>query len=391
MASERYDVVVVGAGPAGSMAAKRAAEKGAKVMLLERDPVIGSPVRCGEGVSGVNLAKLIPLQERWIAAKVKGVVIYAPDGTGVTIHSEKEIGLILERNLFDRYLAELAAEAGACVLTRADVDGIVIENGAVKGVYYTRLGRRHRVEAAVTVGADGVESRVGRWAGLKTQITPADLESAYQFYLAGVRYDHRYCHFYVGHEVAPGGYIWVFPKSETVASVGIGVAVNLADAGTAYQKLTHFISTHFPDASVVGEMAGGVPVARPMKVPLTDGLLLAGDAARHCNPLTGGGIFTAMLAGSYAGEVAADAVAKGDVSRKGLSAYLRMLEEDIVKVHLRAYRIKEGVLRLTDEMMNATAREVLSRPSSELTIRNVFLTALKHQPRLALDIIRAFI
>ncbi|MFN3821284.1 MAG: NAD(P)/FAD-dependent oxidoreductase, partial [bacterium] len=170
--SEKYDVVVVGAGPAGSMAAKSAAEMGAKVLLLERDPVVGTPVRCGEGISGDNLSRLIPIQDRWIAARVEGVVIYAPNGTGVTVRADKDIGYVLERALFDRYLAELAAEAGADVLTRADVDGLVMEGKAVTGVYYTRLGKRNRVAAKVTIGADGVESRVGRWAGIHTQISP---------------------------------------------------------------------------------------------------------------------------------------------------------------------------------------------------------------------------
>ncbi|MBM3329929.1 MAG: NAD(P)/FAD-dependent oxidoreductase [Calditrichaeota bacterium] len=391
MAGDTYDVVIVGAGPAGSLAARSAANAGAKTLLLERDPVIGSPVRCGEGISGRNLARFVTIQDRWVARIVQGVILYAPNGTPVTVEGDYGVGYILERSLFDRYLAELAAEAGADVLSRADVDSLILDDHLVDGVTYVRFGKRHRVRAAVTIGADGVESRVGRWAGLHTQIRAADLESAYQFYLAGIDYDARYCHFYLGEEVAPGGYIWVFPKGENVAAVGIGVVVRDTEAGTAYRKLKDFVDRHYPGASIVGEMAGGVPVSRAFKNPIANGLLLAGDAARHCNPLTGGGIYTAMVAGFHAGQVAAQAAATGRRTARDLQEYNHRLEDEIVRPHQRAYRIKEGVTKLSDDALNRTAREINALAPAERSLKNIFLAALRSQPLLAVDVIRAFV
>lgn len=391
MLEGKYDVVVVGAGPAGSIAARTAAQNGAKTALLERDPVIGTPVRCGEAIAARNLKRFVDIDLRWVAAEVDGAVLYAPNGSGVPIVSPDTTGIILERCLFDRYLAETAAIAGATVQSRCDVTGLVFDNGEVRGVYYQRFGRQYRIDCRVVIAADGIDSRVARWAGMHTNLRAADLESAYQFYVAGIKYDHRYCHFYFGQDVALGGYIWVFPKSPTVASVGIGVCVKDNPAGMAYRKLKDFLNNQFPGAAIVGEMAGGVPVSKPLKTPFGNGILLAGDAARHCNPLTGGGIATAMMAGYQAGLTAAEAVHSGDVTAKTLSIYVQRIQDDVIKPNLRAYRLKDGVACLSDDMLNRTADELLALPPEDRTLKRAFLIGLMNQPSLVLDIIRAFV
>ena len=389
--ADSYDVVVVGAGPAGSLAARTAAQNGARTLLLERDAVVGTPVRCGEAIAARNLKRFVEIEARWVAAEVEGAMLYAPNGSGVPIVSPDTTGIILERAIFDRHLAETAAMAGATLQSRCDATGLVVDESGVKGVIYERFGKRRQVDCKVVVGADGVDSRVGRWAGIHTNIRAADLESAYQFYLAGLDYDDRYCHFYFGQEVALGGYVWVFPKSPTVAAVGIGVSVRDNEAGTAYKKLKGFIDDHFPNAALVGEMAGGVPVSKPIKVPYGNGILLAGDAARHCNPLTGGGIATAMMAGFQAGLTAAEAARSGDTSAKALSIYVERIQDDVIRPNLRAYRLKDGVTKLSDDMLNRTADELLALPPEDRTLKRAFLIGLLNQPSLVLDIIRAFV
>lgn len=185
--------------------------------------------------------------------------------------------------------------------------------------------------------------------------------------------------------------MWVFPKGPKTASVGIGVEVRLCDAGMAYSLLMDFIKYRFGKASIVAEWAGGVPVSLPMKKPYGNGIILVGDAARHCNPLTGGGIYTAMVSGQKAGELAVEAVTKNDVSEKFLGIFNKRIEEDIIKVHKRSYRISKALGNLTDDNFNQTAREVLAIPLEKRTMRTIFLRGLAGNPRLVVDIIQAFV
>jgi len=388
---ERFDVVVVGGGPAGTMAARAAALKGAKTLLLERDPVIGTPVRCGEGVTVRNLSRFMAIEEKWIAARVIGVTIYAPDGTPVSGGLTEQIGAILERTLFDRRLGEMAAESGAQIITRADVEGLISVDNNVQGVVFRRFNRTSKVVCGMVIAADGVESRVGRWAGINTQLAAGDSESAYQMVLAGIEFNRQHCHFYIGNNIAPGGYIWVFPKGEKTANVGIGVETKRIGSKSAYSLLADFIRRRFGCPSVVGESAGGVPVAMPLKKPFRAGIILAGDAARHCNPLTGGGIYSGMVSGWYAGETAAEAVAAGDCSEHFLKCFLERIDSEITVPHRRAYRIARAVGQLTDESLNRTARELLAIPPEQRTYKKIFLTGLRENPKLIFEVMRYFI
>ncbi|MGD0044316.1 MAG: hypothetical protein ABSE84_28580, partial [Isosphaeraceae bacterium] len=107
------------------------------------------------------------------------------------------------------------------VMLKTAATEILRENGRVVGVKAKQFGEPFEIRATVTVGADGFESQLGRWAGLPTNIAMRDMDSCLQYRMTNVDCDVRYCDFYLG-EVAPGGYVWVFPKAEGLANVGIG-------------------------------------------------------------------------------------------------------------------------------------------------------------------------
>ncbi|HHM24208.1 MAG TPA: NAD(P)/FAD-dependent oxidoreductase, partial [Bacteroidetes bacterium] len=303
-----YDVVVVGGGPAGSVAAWHAAMGGAKVLLLEKDRDIGPPVRCAEGVGASGLRLVIEPREHFIENRIEGVNLFAPNGRKVHMETD-DIGFVLNRKVFDRYLAELAAKAGAEIRTKAYVDGLLVEDGQVHGVTFESMNRRFEVRASIVIGADGVESRVGRWAGIRTQLKLKDLETCVQYTMANVDVDARYCNFYFSRAIAPGGYLWVFPKGDGIANVGLGISGADAKNGVSpRQYLERFVAEHFPGASILTTSIGGVPVARTLREIVKPGLMLVGDAARQANPVSGGGIVSGMIAGKLAGQVAAEAV-----------------------------------------------------------------------------------
>ncbi|MGZ4944380.1 MAG: NAD(P)/FAD-dependent oxidoreductase, partial [Halobacteriota archaeon] len=149
---EEYDVVVVGAGPAGSTAAQIAAKE-SDVLLIEKRQEIGAPVRCAEGVPLVKIpgvfhesfAHYVTPDERWIASEVRAYRFIAPDGTNFTMSAEmfgreEPWGLILERKLFDRQLAKDAARAGADVITHTRATGLIMEGGVLRGIRCTHHG-----------------------------------------------------------------------------------------------------------------------------------------------------------------------------------------------------------------------------------------------------------
>jgi digeranylgeranylglycerophospholipid reductase len=338
----RYDVVVVGAGPAGSTAARRAAELGLSVLLLEKRQEIGSPVRCAEGVGHELLIPFIEPDEHWISATVDKAQFTTMVGDEVeTRRAEGGKGYVLERRVFDRVLAEKAVEAGAQLALKTAARGLLIEAGVVRGVIVEGQGNVE-IEAAVVLGADGVESRVGPWAGLDTTLPQKDAMACAQFLLAGINIDPTCCSYYISQELAPGGYAWVFPKGEGKANVGLGVQADMADR-PALDYLTRFIEgqPHLAQGSPVTLVVGGVPVALPPERLVTDGCLLVGDAAHQVDPLTGGGITNAMTAGQYAAEVAARAIEAGDTSAGKLAEYEERWWSTLGRKMARNYRLKE--------------------------------------------------
>lgn len=257
---DRYDVVVVGAGPAGSMTAKTAANAGLDVLLIEKRQQIGDPVRCAEGVNKTYLKEYIKPDPAWISAEVKGSKIYAPDGAMVEMSEEisgAEVGYVLERKVFDRALARDAALAGAEVMVKTRATGLLMEDGFVKGIKAEHMDEKYNIRADIVVGADGVESKVGRWAGIDTTLKPKDISTCAQYLMTDIDIDADFCEFYVGHKIAPLGYIWVFPKGNNMANVGIGITGHMSGELRAKDLLDDFVQKRYPGGKVIEFIVGG--------------------------------------------------------------------------------------------------------------------------------------
>src|SRR5437016_7357726 len=143
MPSYSYDVVVVGAGPSGSMTARYAAAGGCRTLLIEKRQEIGSPVRCGEGLARhfVEDTKM-PFDQKWVGREVKGAKIFSPNGTELTIeeaHAGNEVGIVLERDAFDKAVAKEAAKAGADIWLKTTATAVVKDDGSVRGIRAKRL------------------------------------------------------------------------------------------------------------------------------------------------------------------------------------------------------------------------------------------------------------
>jgi digeranylgeranylglycerophospholipid reductase len=384
MTTSRCDVLVVGGGPAGLIAARELAASAPDldVMLLERDRAIGSPVRCGEGVGHAGIADFMdPTNAAWVSRRITRVVFVAPDGTHVRV-ADGDVGYVLDRSRFEPAIAEEAGRNGAEIvigteatsLARADYGWQVATRGP---------SGAGTIDARLIIAADGVESMVGRWAGLDTRVPSRDMESCAQYVVAGIAFDPDAIYLHFGHDIAPGGYAWVFPKAVGVANVGLGIVALRGEHGrSARAYLDRYLESYFPTGVRTGYTVGGVIVSPTLARTVTDGMILCGDAAHMINPLSGGGIVNAMKSGQLAARVAVDALRAGDVSAARLERYhadwMRLLGDD----HVRFYRIKQALGKFDDTFFDNLARSVNAIPEHRRTLGRIFARALVRHPAL---------
>src|SRR5438094_1320936 len=290
---QEVDVLVVGAGPTGSTAAKYAAQGGADVLLIEKRRGIGARVRCGEGVAKRWLKEIgPPPSKKFVCHEVDGARVIAPDGSALVVDETRagnECGYVLERALFDRYLAKEAAKAGTEIRIKTSAVGLLREDGRVVGARCEHMAETFDVRAPIVIGADGFESQVGRWAGLETHLRTRDIDACLQYTLVGVDGDPRYNDIYLG-SFAPGGYGWGVGEGADVANVGIGVNLSkIHDRADAKRYLDSLIARtpSLAGGEAVEQAAGAASGSRTLEKSTGPAVLLAGAAGPPPGRLTG--------------------------------------------------------------------------------------------------------
>lgn len=383
---ERYDVLVVGAGPAGSVAARTCARAGLRVLLIEKRQEIGAPVRCGEAVGADVTRPYIDLDDRWIAARISGFAFCSSDGARVVV-PPTEPTLIINRKVFDLELAHLAARAGADVRARTQAEGLIFDqSGRVAGARLRGLAGPYDVAADIVIAADGVESQVARWAGLAKAPALADVYVGFEYLAGGLtgRIRPEHCEYHFGPSIAPGGYAWVFPKGDDTANVGLVIAGDRAHAARPREALDSFVARRFGRASILAVVSGGIPVTGGLKRMSAHGLLVVGDAAHHAEPLTGGGINTAMMGAELAARAAVDALRRGDASEGALRQYDSAWRERFGRPHSALASLRRMLSRLDDRDWAGMIETLAAQPIASMSPARLILAVFAAQPRLLL-------
>ncbi len=340
---KHYSAVVVGAGPGGSMAARALARAGVDVALLEKSKDVGKNFLCAEGISHTSLTQFFPVDPRYVASEVRRVRVVGPRGDDFVVRTPGA-GYVLERVMFDRFLAEEAALAGAELWTSTTVQHVQRVGGHFQ-LDVRWQGEHRTLTADLVIGADGVSSRVGRELGLAVETEEQDVHVASQVLLVHPSIQGDRMEFYISHRWAPFGYAWVFPKRDGVGNVGLGVL----PPHRAQPLLAEFLRTYFPGGRVVWRLNGAIPTGGWRMQLVDDGVMLVGDAARLADPLTDGGIATAMISGDLAGQVGAAALAEGDLSADRLRAYPETYWKRYKKYYDLNLRLRNLFFRLSDE------------------------------------------
>jgi digeranylgeranylglycerophospholipid reductase len=344
------DAIIIGAGPAGTACAKRLAENGFSVKAYDKRAEIGAPKRCAEGLSEGSQNFVGKIPERCIARKIKGARLYAPDGRYLdAIMSEG--GFVLERKVFDKWLAEEAVKAGAQVQANTFISCLIKDsNGYFTGVKGEFLGNEFEEKAKVVVCAVGADSPL-RTQALSVYSKINLVDSCIQYEMTNVDMVPDLIHIYLSSVLAPRGYVWIFPKGEHKANVGLGI---IPQEKKPVFYMNEFMKLHpeISKGSILEVNAGCVPVGGMVKDMVANGFVLCGEGANHVNPIHGGGIKEAVISGQMAADTIAECLKKNDVSRNALSKFNDVWWKERGDHLKRVEKLRETLEKLSDADLN---------------------------------------
>lgn len=383
-----YDLIVVGAGPAGSTAAAFASRAGLNVLLLDKDTFPRDKI-CGDAISGKSVDILRRLGLAGAVAEADqlpclGVIFGAPSGDTVAIPFNQSAdragapGYICARRVFDHLLVTEAERSGADVRQGVEVGGLLLSRGRVTGVTVSQGSTTRNLSAPLVLGADGAYSVISRHLGNDQHVA--------DHYCAGVRtyctevdgfHNGNFIELHFVRELLPG-YFWVFPMTNGRANVGLGMlsahikarGVNLR---TELEKMiaSSRFSGRFKNGLAGAPIKGwGLPLGTRPRPMAGDGWMLAGDAASLIDPFTGEGISNAMTSGEFAARWATNAHDQGRFDREYLLGY----ERDVLGAIGSELRINGKLQKLVQRtwLINLVVRKADRSEEVKKTISAMF-------------------
>lgn len=326
-----YDILVVGAGPAGASAAAAAAGQNLRVLMVDRRKEVGVPVQCAEYIPAPLVGEL-NLGRSYVVQPIRGMKTFL---AGREVKVTPSAGFIIRRDRFDQVLVQAACDRGAQIRLMTKAVSCSENNIIIK----TKGAPPEKITARIIIGADGPLSTVAKWIGAARQ----NLISAVQVRVP-LKQSLEFAEVYFD-KAFYGGYAWLFPKGNQ-ANLGLGVKKNGNRPPALGRLLADFLSqcrrAGTIEANPSDLITGWIP-AGPIAKIVHDNVLLAGDAAGHTHPVTGAGIFPAVIAGRMAGAWAARALEANDLDRlHGYEAEYRDLFGDTMERAVARRRLMES-------------------------------------------------
>ncbi len=338
-----YDVLVIGAGPAGSRTAFNLASRGCKVAVLEKHDRIGHKLAC-TGIIGRECFEVFDIERDCVLQEARSAKLFAPSGEFIRISRDETQAYIVDRPLFDRSLARKARNAGAEYLLSSQVNDIAV---SAEGVELTvnQQGNTTNLTGKAAIIASGFSSSLPPKLGMgniKYSITGAQAEVQSR----GI----EETEVYFSNKTAPGFFAWLVPISEHRARAGLFA---LRKPGAYLQDfLGKLVAEGKITDSKPGISYGGIPL-KPIPRSYAERVLVVGDAAGQVKPTTGGGIYYGLICADFASETIGRAFEQNDFSAKQFSRYEKLWKAKLGKELRIDYFARRLYNRLSDKRINS--------------------------------------
>ena len=386
MTKREYDLIVVGAGPAGSSAAYAAAKNGIKVALLEKEENVAQTVRTS-GVTWIDYAKEFGIPEDCYNP-IRTYNFCSPNNT-VSITDNKPKAAVLDVRKTYRFLADMAKKNGAEIFVNTNVTNVITENGSIVGVKASSSNSEMIFHARMLIDASGFQSAVSKSLGLVKQWERFGVGAEYEAEVENVKSDTWWL--MVGQMYSPAGYAWIFPLGKNIVRIGVGVGKPESHVDPT-QRLDELIEKGAGPIKDLGKKTkqefhyGLIPNEGLSRKTVYDNLILVGDTAGMANPLVLEGIRYAIKYGRVAGDVASKAIKSGDTSEKALRYYEETWKKEIESKIKSAHKVQARWLELSDSewdkeidiISNLTADEFLDFVRADFTISKIVKIAAHH-------------
>lgn len=317
--TRKADIIVIGAGPSGSYSAYNAAKLGVNVVICEEHKEVGIPNHCAGHLNVSSLKRLgLQVPHEALENEIKGAIFISPSGNEFRLRSNSPVSYVVNRELFDKHIADLASNAGAHYLFKSRVKSIFFDSGYVKGVSL----KDGKMNANIVIDAEGCSSSILKQTGiigLKSSSIVRGIQTDVDLLEKG---DEDMVEVYLGRNVAPNFFAWIIPRKDGTAKVGLATS-----SGYPNQYLQKFIKKHpiaskkLKNSKKLGLSAHPIPLAGPIGKTYSNGFLVVGDAASQVKSTTGGGVIFGLTCAEVAGKVAVEAVESNNFSEEFLSSY----------------------------------------------------------------------
>jgi digeranylgeranylglycerophospholipid reductase len=353
------EAVVVGGGPVGSFTAWSLARLGVETTVFEEHAGIGVPSHCAGHLSIRSLRNLglYPLPDGIVENTFSTANIHSPMGTTFTVHLQRPVTCAVNRELFDKHLAEKAETAGAKYQLSSRVNSLLIADGFVRGVHVEQSNGAEPVAAKVVVDAEGVSSRLLRETGL-TRLSREKLVYAVEAEVENVRnLDTDTVEVFFGKDYAPSFYAWIIPRLDGTAKVGLA-----AKTGNPKELLQRLMLKHpvasklLAESRILKTAFHSVTLGGPIPKTYADGFIAVGDVASQVKPTTGGGVIFGLTCARIAAETVSEAIRRNDVSSSFLRQYQKRCSDKLGFDFSTMLRIRRFLDALSDEKIDEALR-----------------------------------